>query len=336
MTASATLVEVTRGLSVESRHLGAVAVSDSSGRLVFSIGDVNRPIFPRSAVKAIQALPMVESGAAEKFGFGDAELALACASHGGEPEHVAAAAGALARLGLDETALECGAHWPLNDTAARALAASGSGPSALHNNCSGKHAGFLCLACAMGVETAGYVAPDHPAQREVTAALEGLTGESLAAAPAGTDGCGVPAFAMSLKSIARAFARFGTGEGLAPRRAEAADRLKRAAWSAPSLIAGPSRFDTEAMQLLGEQAFVKLGAEGVHAAALPGLGLGLALKIDDGAARASEAAMAALLLRFLRPEGDIAERLVARANRTLRSFAGQEVGAVRATEALFA
>ena len=336
MPSSPVLVEVSRGLSVESRHRGAVAVSDASGSLLFSLGDVERPTFARSSVKALQALPLVESGAADRFGFGDAELALACASHAGEPEHVAAVAGALARLGLDETALECGAHWPLSDAAARALAASGAGPSALHNNCSGKHAGFLCVACAMEVPTAGYVEPAHPVQREAAAAIEAVTGETLAAAPVGVDGCGIPTYALPLKAIARGFARFGTGDGLTPARAEAARRLMRAVWSAPLQVAGTGRFDTEAMQALGERVFVKIGAEGVHAAALPELGLGVAIKIDDGGGRASEAAMAAVLERLLRPDGAAAEWLAGRARKTLRNVAGREVGEIRAAEALLA
>ena len=320
MPSSPVLVEVSRGLSVESRHRGAVAVSDASGSLLLSLGDVERPTFARSSVKALQALPLVESGAADRFGFGDAELALACASHAGEPEHVAAAAGALARLGLDETALECGAHWPLNDAAARALAASGAGPSALHNNCSGKHAGFLCVACAMEVPTAGYVEAAHPVQREAAAAIEAVTGETLAAAPVGVDGCGIPTYALPRKAIAR----------------EAARRLMRAVWSAPLQVAGTGRFDTEAMQALGERVFVKIGAEGVHAAALPELGLGVAIKIDDGGGRASEAAMAAVLERLLRPDGAAAEWLAGRARKTLRNVAGREVGEIRAAEALLA
>lgn len=331
MAGSATLVEVTRGLAVESRHLGSVAICDADGRLVIAIGDAERPTFMRSAVKAIQALPLVESGAADRFGFGDAELALACASHGGEPEHVAVAAGALARLGLGEEALECGAHWPLNGAAARALAASGAGPGALHNSCSGAHAGFLCLARAMDVDPAGYVLPDHPVQREVTAALEALSGESLAVAPLGRDGCGAPTYATPLASLARALARFGAGRGLGPARLAASRRLTAAVRSAPTLVAGAGRFDTEAMQLLGDAAFVKGGAEGVHAAALPGLGLGVALKIDDGARRAAESAMAAILSRLLGPGGDAADRLNAWASRTLTDFSGEEVGAVRAT-----
>lgn len=335
MTTSAPLAEVTRGLGVESRHVGSVAVVDADGRVVFALGDAERPVYARSCVKALQALPLVESGAADRFGFGDAELALACGSHGGEPEHVETAAGALARLGLNAHALECGAHWPLNERAARALAASGEGPTALHNNCSGKHAGFLCLACAIGAPTRGYVEPDHPVQREAASAIADVTGIDLSAAPIGRDGCGVPTYAMPLAAIARGFARFGTGRGVGEARAAAARRLMAAAWSAPNLVAGSGKFDTETMRLMPQDVFVKMGAEGVHAAVLPRLGLGVALKVDDGANRGAEVAMAALLIRLLKPEGEAAERLAIRARRPLFSMAGEEVGSVRAVEALF-
>ena len=157
------LVEVVRGPLVESRHRGAVAVLDAEGRTVLSVGDVAAPVFPRSAIKALQALPLVESGAAERYGFGDEALALACASHSGEPAHVAGVEQMLARAGLSPSALRCGVHWPMAQTAAAAVARAG-GPSALHNNCSGKHAGFLCLACAMGAGTDDYFRPDHPVQ----------------------------------------------------------------------------------------------------------------------------------------------------------------------------
>ncbi|GLK79831.1 asparaginase [Methylopila turkensis] len=336
MSAGEILVEVTRGIAVESRHAGSVAVSDAAGRLVFALGDVARPTFPRSAVKALQALPLVESGAAARFGFSDEELALACASHSGEPEHVATAAGALARLGLGAEALECGAHWPTSDAAARALAASGVGPTALHNNCSGKHAGFLCLACAMEVEPAGYIQPEHPVQREVTAALEGALGMSLAEAAVGVDGCGIPTYAAPLGAVAHAFARFATGEGFGPARAAAAKTLMRAAWSAPFQVAGTGRFDTEAMQALKDRAFVKMGAEGVHVAALPELGFGVALKIEDGATRGAEVAMAAVLARLLRPEGEQAAWLASRMRRRLINWEGVEVGELRPGPALSA
>ena len=175
------LVEVVRGGLVESRHRGAVAVADADGATVLALGDVARPVYPRSAVKPLQALPLLESGAAERYGFGDQEIALACASHGGEPAHVEVASRMLARAGLDAGALECGAHWPSHQPSSQALARSGGAPSALHNNCSGKHAGFLCVACAAGVEHRGYVKAEHVVQREVRGALEGLTGVGLSA-----------------------------------------------------------------------------------------------------------------------------------------------------------
>jgi L-asparaginase II len=331
---SEALVEVTRGLAVESRHYGSIAVCDADGALVVSVGDVERAVFPRSGIKALQALPLVESGAADRYGLTESELALACASHGGEPEHIATAAGMASRTGLGAEALECGAHWPLNDASARALAASGAGPTALHNNCSGKHAGFLCLACAMDVEPAGYIAADHAVQRAVSAAVEETTGTRLSEAASGIDGCGIPAFAIPLRNLAVAFARFGTGAGFAPERAAAAKRLREAVWSAPFQVAGSGRFDTEAMQLAPRRVFTKMGAEGVHLAALPELGFGVAVKIDDGAGRAAEAAMAAMMRRLLAVEGDFAAWLDQRSYQRLHNWAGAEVGAIRAGEAL--
>ncbi|MDR4308114.1 asparaginase [Chelatococcus sambhunathii] len=335
MASSRLLVETTRGASVESRHLGSIAVADAEGRLVVEIGDVERPVFSRSSVKALQALPLIESGAADRYGFSEEELALACGSHGGEPEHVETAAGALARLGLDADALECGAHWPLSGSAARALAAAGQAPSRLHNCCSGKHAGFLCLACARGDDIAGYLALDHPVQQAVRSAVAETTGHDLSTAPVGVDGCGAPTYALPLRAIALGFARFGSGLGLPPARAEAARRLMRASWSSPSMIGGARRFDTETMRALPERAFVKSGAEGVYVAALPELGLGVAVKIDDGAERAAEAAMAATLIRLLRPDGAAAEGLAGRARRPLFSYSDEPVGEIRMAEGAF-
>ena len=166
------LVEALRGGAVESAHRGALAIVDGDGALVASLGDVARPVFPRSAVKLLQALPLVASGAAERWALSDAELALACASHGGEPAHVATAAGLLARLGLDAAVLECGSHWPSHEGSARALARAGGDPLALHNNCSGKHSGFVCLGCLLAGDRerpgflAGYVQAEHPVMRE--------------------------------------------------------------------------------------------------------------------------------------------------------------------------
>jgi L-asparaginase II len=322
------LVEVLRSHLVESRHRGAIAVADADAGTVLAIGDVTTPIFPRSAVKALQALPLVETGAADAFGFGDEELALACASHSGEPEHVAGVARMLAKAGLDASALRCGAHWPMAQSAVTALARSGE-PSALHNNCSGKHAGFLCVACAKGIDHADYWQPQHPVQREVRAVLENLTGAELGEDRCAIDGCSVPTWAIPLENLAHAFAKFATGRGLAPERARAAARLRAACAQKPWHVAGTGRFCTEIMQLFGARVFVKTGAEGVYCGALPEAGLGIALKCDDGAGRASQAIMAAIIARFLRL-GDAERAALERFVRpTLRNWNGFEIGAVR-------
>ena len=332
------LVEALRGTTVESMHRGAVAVVDADGAVLATIGDIARPVFPRSAVKLLQALPLVASGAAEALALGDEELALACASHNGEPAHVRTAAGMLAKAGLDAAALECGTHWPGLDVAGRELAARGEAPTALHNNCSGKHAGFLCLAChrhgRAGLHgfVRGYVEPEHALMREVTAALQTATGCDLAAAPCGTDGCSIPTFAIPLRQLALAFARVATGQGLSADHARAARRLRQAVARAPFMVAGSGRFDTRVMAALGERVFCKVGAEGVYCAALPEQGLGVAIKVDDGnTARAAEVVMAAVIEALLPLAGEPATLLRSLADAPLRNWNGREVGRLRAS-----
>jgi len=328
------LVEVLRGALVESRHCGAVALVDAGGRLVLGLGDVERPIFPRSAVKALQALALVESGAADRFGFTDEELALACSSHGGEREHVATAQRMLERLGLDVAALDCGAHWPIHQPSAMALARSGGAPSALHNNCSGKHAGFLCLACALGVETRGYVEASHPVQREVRAVLESVSGAALPDDCRGVDGCSVPTWATPLKNLALAFARFATGQGISPARADAAARLRAVCAAHPWHVAGTGRFCTEVMAAFGARVFVKDGGEAIFCGALPEAGLGIAVKCDDGAIRAAEVMTAAVIVRFGALSGAEQAAMERFVHPTLRNWNGIAIGVMRPTEAL--
>jgi len=337
------LVEVLRGDTVESCHSGALALVDADGQLVCALGDVERPIFPRSAVKVLQALPLVASGAADHFALSQAELSIACASHSGEPEHVATSLGLLRRLGLDESALECGTQWPSREPVLRGMLSRGEQASALHNNCSGKHAGFVCVACQMalaqGRESAefarGYVAPEHPLMREITAALSAATGRDLERAPRGTDGCSIPTFALPLRDLALAFARVGTGQGLSPAHASAAKRLRQAVAAEPFYVAGTDRFDTVLMQALGERLFCKVGAEGVYCAALPELGLGLALKIDDGQVRGAECAMAAVAQALLSELSPAAAALLSRySDLPLHNWRGIHVGAVRASREL--
>jgi L-asparaginase II len=282
----------------------------------------------------VQALPLVESGAAEKFGFGDQELALACASHGGEPAHVETASRMLARAGLDGSALECGVQWPSHSESSRALARSGATATALHNNCSGKHAGFICFACASGIDHHGYVAAGHPVQRAVRGALEGLSGVGLSEDQCGIDGCSIPTFAIPLAALAHAFARFGSGHGLAPERAKAAARLRAACVAKPYFVAGTGRFCTEVMKLFGTRVLAKGGAEGVSCAALPELGLGIAIKCQDGGNRAGDVAMAAVIEKFL-PLGETERAALGRFVRpTLRNWNGIAVGGLRPAEAL--
>ena len=323
------LVEVTRGQLVESRHRGSVSVVDADGATVLSIGDVDRRVFPRSAVKALQALPLIESGAADKFGLTDEEIALACASHSGEPEHVRVAGSMLTKAGRDAGCLECGTHWPMGEAASRALAAEGGQPNALHNNCSGKHAGFICLACGTGEDPRGYVSADHPVQRMIREALEDVTGACHTLDKSGIDGCSIPTYAIRLPSLAFGFARFGTGAGLSAGARAAAERIRKAVAAHPFMVAGTGRFDTKLMEILKERAFVKVGAEGVYCASFPELGYGIALKADDGHVRAAEAMMAGLVLRFLPLDGAERTAVEALAQPVFKNWNGIEVGSIR-------
>jgi L-asparaginase II len=320
------LIELTRGPCVESVHRGALAVATATGDLVLSLGDIARPIFPRSAVKALQALSLIESGAADRFGYGDSELALACASHSGTERHVAVVEGMLTKAGLDSAALACGVHWPADEEAARRLARAGARPNALHNNCSGKHAGMLATAVHSGEAVEGYWRPDHPVQLRIRHTLEGLLGRELGPDVAGIDGCSAPNWAIPLTDLARAFAQFGVGEGAAAAHREAGQRLMTACWAEPDLVAGRGRLDTEVMCRLPNEVFLKVGAEGAYCAALPLLGVGVALKIEDGGKRAAEA-LIMHLLGCLVPKAD---RLVTHG--VLENVRGLAIGEIRPAE----
>ncbi len=328
------LVEVTRGAVVESRHRGSVAVVDAEGALVLALGDVTRPVFPRSAVKALQALPLVENGFAEKYQLTDQEIALACASHGGEERHVVAARAMLAKAGQEPGCLECGVQWPSFEEARRDLVRKGAVATALNNNCSGKHSGFICLACGLDEAPVGYVKPGHKVQVAVRAALIETTGDPHDLAHAGTDGCSIPSYAIPLRALALGFARFGTGHGFGPKRAAAAKKIRDAVAANPFFVAGTGRFDTVMMEALRARVFMKTGAEGAYCAAIPELGFGIALKADDGAGRAAEVMMASMIERLLQlneAEHAVVERHAAPA---LKNWHGIEVGGLRKTAAL--
>lgn len=288
-------VEVTRGSIVESRHRGSVAIVDVAGQVRVAWGDIKQTVFPRSAIKALQAIPIIETGTGDAIGLTPSEIALLCASHGGEPRHAETAAGILKRVGLTEADLECGAHWPTHEPSAHALAASGAVATQLHNNCSGKHSGMLAMAKHLGVPTKGYTQVTHPVQQRIMGVLDAMTGADMAGLPMGIDGCSIPTWAIPLENLAYAFARFGAAEDLPEMRRAACDRIMKAVFSDPFMIAGTGRYCTEMTRFLGGRVFLKTGAEGVFCAAVPAMGIGIALKCDDGASRGAEMLLTAVL-----------------------------------------
>ncbi|MEE9376277.1 MAG: asparaginase [Rhizobiaceae bacterium] len=325
------LVEITRGSKVESVHRGAISVLDASGVTVLNIGDTEVPVFPRSAIKAIQALPVIESGAADAYGFGNQELALCCASHNGEAEHVRLARDMLSRAGLKETCLECGGHWSTRQhVLLEQTKIYDETPPAICNNCSGKHTGFVCTAAHLGIDLKGYIKPDHQIQIGINEALQDLTGAAHDQDICGTDGCSIPTYAIPLTAMALGFAKMATGNGLSRNRAKAAKRLFTACMAEPFYVAGARRFCTDFMSVGNGRLFAKTGAEGVFCGAIPELGFGIALKCDDGSARGAEAMMAAVVAKLLGKNDPLYEPLKAMSNRAITNWNGIEVGTTRA------
>jgi L-asparaginase II len=305
------LVEATRGDMVESRHRVSVVACDTAGARPIEAGDAEGLIYPRSAIKPLQALALLESGAADAYGLGPSEIALACASHSGEPRHVSLVRAWLDRLGLTEADLECGVH-----------AVTGvAGPTPVHNNCSGKHAGFLTVACHLGLPTRGYIAPDHPVQRRVLTRVAEMAGARLEGAPRGVDGCGIPVFGMKLSELARAFARFATDPACA--------RIRAAMAAEPFLVAGSARFTTRVIEATRGRVLIKEGAEGVYAGAVPERGIGIAVKAEDGAGRAAAVAVGEALRRLGALDDGAAAALGDALEPALKNHAGREVGRLR-------
>jgi L-asparaginase II len=318
------MLEVWRGGLLENIHLGHAVICDAKGA-VKVWGNSEAVIFPRSSAKMIQALPLIETGAAAAQHLSDAHLAFACASHEGAHLHVDMAARWLADLGLGEADLRCGAQVPDNKTERDRLILAGEKPCQLHNNCSGKHSGFLTVTRHLkaGPE---YVDIDHPLQKTIRAATEEVTGET--AAGWGVDGCSAPNFALSLEGLGRAMARYATareGHGV---RESAMYRLTRAMSAHPELVSGEGQACTDLMRAMGGRVTIKGGADGVYVAILPEKGIGIALKVLDGSARAKEAAITALLasLGVLDPAHPAAVR---RMSPVLRNWRGLETGFLR-------
>lgn len=294
MVKAAELVNLWRGGLLESTHRGHAVICDASGQIVQAWGDPDRVTLPRSSSKMLQALPLVESGAADAFGLTTRQLALSCASHIGSRGHVELAGSWLTGLGLSESDLRCGTHEPSDRDERDRLIRTREAPCQLHNNCSGKHSGFVTLNRHLG-GGAEYVEIDHPVQKAVRGAIEEVGDEAVAGW--GIDGCSAPNFATTLTALARSMSRFAVATETGDARQRAMYRLSSAMAAHPELVAGEGEPCTALMRAAGHRAALKGGAEGVYVAILPAQKLGIALKIEDGSARAKSAAIAALLIR---------------------------------------
>jgi L-asparaginase II len=319
-------VLVTRGKTVESEHHVDVAVCEG-GRLTARAGDPSLVTFLRSAAKPFQALPLVEEGGVRAFRLTDSELALCCASHNAEPRHVRAALSILRKAGLEEGDLACGPHPPMRASEAARMAARGEKPRAVHNNCSGKHAGMLALAVRMGWPTEGYQRPEHPVQRRMRATVSRWTGVPETDLRVGVDGCGVSTFALPVAAMALALSRFGTA-------AQDGDpgpaAIVEAMANHPFMLAGTGRLCTELIEATGGRVIAKTGAEGVYCAMVPSEGLGLALKVEDGARRAADVALVGVLEALGLLGAGERKRLAPWRVAEIRNTRDERVGEVRA------
>jgi L-asparaginase II len=319
------MVELWRGGRMESVHAGHAVICDDRGQIVEAWGDPQAVIYPRSSCKMLQALPLVESGAADAAGLTEAQLALACASHQGAAIHTGMVRDWLADLAMSESDLRCGSHEPYDRAERDRLILAHEQPCQIHNNCSGKHAGFLTMVRHLkaGPE---YVEVDHPLQRAIKSAFEETTGE---ASPGyGIDGCSAPNFATSVHGLARAMALFAAAGKSGSVRDRAMHRLTQAMARHPELVAGEGRACTELMRAMDGRVAIKTGAEGVFIAIVPEKRMGIALKIVDGASRASEAVIAALLVRMGVLEA-VHPATRKRLNAVQRNWRGIETGMVR-------
>ena len=334
MTAPPVVARVRRGSFPESAHRGDAAVVDETGRPLGSCGDPSLPTFLRSAAKPFQALPLVEGGGMEEFRLTNADLALICASHGGEPRHVRGAARLLARGGFSARDLVCGPHLPTHEPSARALLARGERPTRLHNNCSGKHAGLLLACRLLGFSPRRYWQGDHPLQRAIRRRLSELTSHPESEMDEGIDGCGLVVYRVPLAAIALAYARLLSravaGETATQGRARA--RVVEAMWAAPRMVAAAGFFTTEFLAAGSGRLIGKEGAEGVYAVGVRGRrgekSAGLALKIEDGAARARPAVTLAILSEMGWLSTSARRKLAAFATAPVVNAAGDTVGAI--------
>jgi len=322
-------VEVTRGELVESVHHVAACAVDARGNVHFSSGDAGAPVYLRSAAKPFIAAAAVAAGVVERFGLEQREIAVMAASHAGEPFHLEAVASILEKIGAGVDDLQCGAHLPYNEAAAHAMIRERRIPTALSNNCSGKHAGILALCKAIGADSATYMEPGNPAQREILELCARLSDDDASSWPLGVDGCGIPVYATSLRNAALSFARFASLEGVGEREARALRTVRGAMIAYPAYVSGTGELDAALMEAGAGAIACKGGAEGVHGVAAIPAGLGYVSKVLDGAGRArGPSTVAALRLLGLLDAGQ-ATKLARFAHPIVYNRAGRAVGEIR-------
>jgi L-asparaginase II len=319
-------IVVTRGAIAESHHRVHAAAADASGRVIARARESERVTHWRSCAKPFQVMPLIDTGGFDRIGWGDDHLALAVASHGGEPEHVAIAEEMLTSIGMEVGDLACGPHDPLAQRGQKILRDKGLHPTRLHNNCSGKHAAMLAHAHSSGWPAFGYERQSHPVQRDCLNEVARWTELAPSEIVQAVDGCGCVVFGMPLASMARAYAHLADA---ARRSASTPLRIVHAMQTRPFLVGGTDRFDSALIEATEGRVIAKIGAEGVHSVAIIDEGIGIALKVEDGAQRAQFPAVIAVLQHFGALPRELPYRLAEFIQRPVRNSRGEVVGEVR-------
>jgi L-asparaginase II len=322
------IVSVTRGPLTESLHNGHIAVVDDSGQILYQVGNPNYKTFARSTAKLLQAIPIIESGAADLFALSPYEIAVICASHNGESEHIAAVLSILAKLRLDPAHLQCGVHEPFHKETRIRMREQHQPPSSLHNNCSGKHAGMLVLAKFLESSLADYTSSDHPVQALMLETVSEMTGAPKEQIDLGIDGCGVPVFGLQIDQLAYAFARLGNQKGLTPVRAETCLRIIKSIISHPLYLAGRQRLDTRLIEATQGQVIGKMGAEGIYAVTIPASGIGITVKVEDGSQRAPYPAVIETLRQLALIDNKALSELASFHHPPVQNRRGEKVGSI--------
>jgi L-asparaginase II len=323
------IVEVTRGELVESFHRVAACACDARGRILLETGEITAPVYLRSSAKPFIAATVIAAGARDAFDLNEREIAIVAASHSGQLFHLNAVRSLLKKIGMPEDALQCGAHLPYNEQAARAMLERGEAPRAIHNNCSGKHAGILALCKLIGADPQTYLDPGNPAQKAILEFCARLSDDDASSWPMAADGCGIPVYATPLRNAALSFARLATLDGISESDAQALRVVREAMIARPEYVSGTGELDTTLMRAGDGDVVAKGGAEGVHGIAAIAAGIGYVSKVLDGTGRArGPSTIAALRSLGVLNEAQV-EQLARFARPIVYNRAGRAVGEIR-------